>query len=180
MNAILRNAHIFKGKTVLDVGCGTGILSLFAAKAGASHVYGIDMSAIAEHAKIIVKENNYAVRARARVVVGGGLQAWRMWARTCPLKTLCWHSLARVCGPPPDTRPPTACPILLQDRVTILRGKVEEVVLPVDKVDIIISEWMVRWGSVGGSTRAVGRARPRPRSCSPCRHVPCLAMLFLR
>ena len=26
--------------------------------------------------------------------------------------------------------------------ITILKGKVEEVTLPVDKVDIIISEWM--------------------------------------
>jgi protein arginine N-methyltransferase 1 len=34
-NAILQNAHVFKGKTVLDVGCGTGILSMFAAQAGA-------------------------------------------------------------------------------------------------------------------------------------------------
>ena len=31
-----------------------------------------------------------------------------------------------------------------QDKVTLIKGKVEEVVLPVDKVDIIISEWMVR------------------------------------
>jgi protein arginine N-methyltransferase 1 len=30
----------------------------------------------------------------------------------------------------------------LSDKVTLIQGKMEEVVLPVDKVDIIISEWM--------------------------------------
>jgi len=30
----------------------------------------------------------------------------------------------------------------MSDKITLLQGKMEEVVLPVDKVDIIISEWM--------------------------------------
>ena len=42
-----------------------------------------------------------------------------------------------------------------QDRVTIIRGKVEEVQLPVDKVDIIISEWMVREGFLKGQGHVV-------------------------
>merc|ERR1719347_2383125 len=87
-NAMYHNRHLFKGKVVLDVGCGTGILSMFAAKAGATKVIGIEMSNIVEHAKKIVAANN------------------------------------------------------LDGVVSIIQGKVEEVELPVEKVDIIISEWM--------------------------------------
>jgi protein arginine N-methyltransferase 1 len=87
-NAILQNKHLFKDKIVLDVGCGTGILAMFAAKAGAKHVYAIDMSNIIDHAKLIIADNG------------------------------------------------------LDHQITTIKGKVEEVDLPVDQVDIIISEWM--------------------------------------
>ena len=56
-NSMYNNKHLFKDKVVLDVGCGTGILCMFAKKAGAKHVYGIDMSSIIDHAKQIVIDN---------------------------------------------------------------------------------------------------------------------------
>ncbi|OWZ17869.1 Arginine N-methyltransferase [Phytophthora megakarya] len=87
-NAILNNPEVFKGKVVLDVGCGTGILSMFAAQAGAAKVIGIDRSEMGDVAREIVEANGFS------------------------------------------------------DVITILRGKVEEMELPVDKVDIIVSEWM--------------------------------------
>ena len=43
---------------MLDIGCGTGILSMFAAKAGASRVFGIDCSDIVNQAQEIVRQNN--------------------------------------------------------------------------------------------------------------------------
>ncbi|KAG1663192.1 Protein arginine N-methyltransferase 1 [Nymphon striatum] len=106
-NAMYHNRHLLKDKVVLDIGCGTGILSMFAAKAGASKVIGlkfysvlnyinnfslpqVECSGIVDHAEKIVAENN------------------------------------------------------LSDIVKLVKGKVEEIVLPdgIEKVDIIISEWM--------------------------------------
>jgi protein arginine N-methyltransferase 1 len=56
-NSIWHNKHLFKDKVVLDVGCGTGILSMFAAKAGAAKVIGVDMSNIVKSAIKIVEDN---------------------------------------------------------------------------------------------------------------------------
>jgi len=87
-NVIYQNKFLFKNKVVLDVGAGTGILSLFCAKAGAEHVYAVECSHMADMAKEIVEANGYS------------------------------------------------------NVVTVLKGKIEEIELPVAKVDIIISEWM--------------------------------------
>ncbi|KAF9220251.1 S-adenosyl-L-methionine-dependent methyltransferase [Gyrodon lividus] len=87
---ILTNPILFRDAIVLDVGCGTGILSLFAAKSGAKHVYAVEASDIAEKAEKNVQMNG------------------------------------------------------LEDVITVIRGKVEEISLPddINHVDIIISEWM--------------------------------------
>lgn len=85
---IYDNKHLFAGKTVLDVGCGTGILSMFCARAGAARVIAVDNSDIINKARENIFRNK------------------------------------------------------LSSQITCLRGKIEEVVLPVPKVDIIVSEWM--------------------------------------
>lgn len=85
---IYNNKSLFAGKTVLDVGCGTGILSMFCARAGAGRVIGVDNSDIIGKARENIFNNGFA------------------------------------------------------DKITLLKGKIEEVSLPVDHVDIIVSEWM--------------------------------------
>merc|ERR1711962_1159065 len=59
-DSMTMNKHLFKDKIVLDVGCGTGILSMFAAQAGAKKVIGVDMSGIIEKAREIVAANGFA------------------------------------------------------------------------------------------------------------------------
>lgn len=85
---IQQNSHLFKDKIILDVGSGTGILSLFAASAGAKQVYAVEASAIADLSQSIIEENK------------------------------------------------------MEEKVKVIKGKIEDIVLPVEKVDIIISEWM--------------------------------------
>ncbi|KAK4353730.1 hypothetical protein RND71_025924 [Anisodus tanguticus] len=86
--AVIENRSDFLGRVVVDVGAGSGILSLFAAQAGAKHVYAIEASEMAEYAKKLIAGN------------------------------------------------PS-----LNERITVIKGKVEEVELPV-KADILISEPM--------------------------------------
>eukprot|EP00762_Andalucia_godoyi_P003356 ANDGO_06595.mRNA.1 putative protein arginine N-methyltransferase 6.2 len=57
-NAILQNKKMFEGKTVIDLGAGTGILSFFCAQAGAKKVYAVEASGIATQAEAIAKHNS--------------------------------------------------------------------------------------------------------------------------
>ncbi|KAI8819499.1 S-adenosyl-L-methionine-dependent methyltransferase [Fimicolochytrium jonesii] len=104
---IYHNKDYFKDKIVLDVGCGTGILSMFAAKAGAKKVFAVDNSTIINKAKRIVKDNG------------------------------------------------------LDQIITFVQGKVEEISLPVEHVDIIISEWMGYFLLYEGMLDSVLHARDR-------------------
>lgn len=58
-DAILLNPTDFKGKIVMDVGAGSGILSLFAAQAGAKKVYAVEASRSAENARRLIKANGF-------------------------------------------------------------------------------------------------------------------------
>jgi precorrin-6B methylase 2 len=50
-------AVVRPGDRVLDFGCGTGVLSIFAERAGASRVYAVDRSRMLSAAKTIFEEN---------------------------------------------------------------------------------------------------------------------------
>lgn len=60
-DAIRLNAEThFRGKVVLDVGTGTGILSIWAAQAGARRVYAVEATRIATHAERMFAAHGFA------------------------------------------------------------------------------------------------------------------------
>ncbi|XP_034394639.1 histone-arginine methyltransferase CARM1 isoform X6 [Cyclopterus lumpus] len=69
--AILQNHTDFKDKVVLDVGCGSGILSFFAAQAGARKVYAVEASTMAQHAEVLVNSNRLGERV---IVIPGKVE----------------------------------------------------------------------------------------------------------
>lgn len=78
--ALEGNPSLVQGAVVLDVGCGTGILSLFAARAGAKRVVGVDASAqIVAVARRVARDNGYlklaGTAARAGAGAGAGASA---------------------------------------------------------------------------------------------------------
>ncbi|KAK7243335.1 hypothetical protein RIF29_38128 [Crotalaria pallida] len=64
--AILKNPSLLNGAVVLDVGCGTGILSLFAAQAGASRVIAVEASAKMAAVAFQVAKDNGLVQSKSQ------------------------------------------------------------------------------------------------------------------
>ncbi|CAL4171501.1 unnamed protein product [Meganyctiphanes norvegica] len=59
-DAIYKNKHLFKDKIVMDVGAGTGILSLFMASAGAKKVYAVEASGMAQVIQQVARDNGFS------------------------------------------------------------------------------------------------------------------------
>uniref|UniRef100_A0A6P4FR12 Protein arginine N-methyltransferase 6 n=1 Tax=Drosophila rhopaloa TaxID=1041015 RepID=A0A6P4FR12_DRORH len=58
-SAIHQNRHLFKGRIILVLCCGTGTLALMAAKMGAKRVYAVDYSKVTCYAELVVRQNHY-------------------------------------------------------------------------------------------------------------------------
>lgn len=56
-DAVMRNAKLFEGRVVLDVGCGSGILAIWSAQAGARRVYAVEATRMAKHARTLMEHN---------------------------------------------------------------------------------------------------------------------------
>ncbi|XP_071320682.1 histone-arginine methyltransferase CARM1-like isoform X4 [Trachinotus anak] len=62
--AMFVNDTDFRDKVVLDVCCGSGILSFFAIQAGATRVYAVESSPMAKYTQILVQSNSLSERIR--------------------------------------------------------------------------------------------------------------------
>jgi len=58
--ACVNNKKCFEGRVVLDVGTGSGILAIFAAKAGAKKVYAVEATDMARFARMLVDQNGFS------------------------------------------------------------------------------------------------------------------------
>uniref|UniRef100_A0A7S4PVY9 type I protein arginine methyltransferase n=1 Tax=Alexandrium monilatum TaxID=311494 RepID=A0A7S4PVY9_9DINO len=63
-NAIMWNRSCFEGKVVLDVGAGTCILSIMAARAGASQVFAVEATDMAGRGRRLVESNGLSSTIR--------------------------------------------------------------------------------------------------------------------
>jgi predicted O-methyltransferase YrrM len=94
--AFISNPVDFRGKVVVDVGTGSGILAFFAAKAGARKVYAIEASDAAEHARKLLTANGMGDRIEViKAKVGAGIHE-RCGAHCVRCRWRRWSSLKRL------------------------------------------------------------------------------------
>lgn len=113
---------LFKDAVVLDVGCGTGILSLFAAKAGAREVLAVEASEISIKAHEIVLANDLGAVVK---VVRGQIEDPDP---PNALKALKGSSDASSASPNDEPQPSN--------------GSKEKQMPQTGRVNVLISEWM--------------------------------------
>lgn len=143
--ALLENRTLLQGATVLDVGCGTGILSLFAAKAGAAKVVAVDASEkIASVAAKIADDNGYLEGSKARSHDGQD-----------PLVAIPSPVISVVCGVVEDLSKAhfdeavhlneggsKSAAAKERDAGSRMHSKVAAISLQKGGVDVLVSEWM--------------------------------------
>ncbi|KAM5261508.1 histone-arginine methyltransferase CARM1-like [Hipposideros larvatus] len=121
----LATTILLSASIVLDVGCGSGILSFFAVQAGAKRVYAVEASSVAQYAEALEsksqKHNSHWLKRKENV-----------------LAHVSRHSRGGVASDPNEMLVKNNH---LSDKIIVLPGKIEEISLP-EAVDVIISEPM--------------------------------------
>ena len=156
--ALERNPALLRGARVLDLGCGTAILSMFAARAGAASVVGVDGSEL------------IAGFAR-QIVAGNGLAAEQGGAVTIVSSKV--EELRVLLG-----LPPAAVAVAQQERLQQDGQQQPEQQQPEQQVDVLVSEWMgyaLLFESMLGSVLAARDRWLRPGGAL----LPDLALLYV-
>jgi len=124
-DAIMKNQHVFRDKVVMDVGSGSGILAVWAAKAGAKRVYAVEYTDMAKHARKVVEANGVD---HVVTVIQGAVEDV-----TIPVED--WEAFHLQTEE--DAAATEECPADDDDDASISCKQQQSKV-----VDIIISEWM--------------------------------------
>ncbi|CAI5461673.1 unnamed protein product, partial [Closterium sp. Yama58-4] len=140
--ALEENPSLIEGATVLDVGCGTGILSLFAARGGAARVVAVDGSReILAVAQQIARANGYLAGATSTCPPPCTTSASAGQRAPRPVVSFVCGKIEDLSPAPTETTQAHAQTGAGGEGAGGGGGRVE-VALERGSVDVIVSEWM--------------------------------------